>query len=162
MDSKPRKWAECSYLYRIKRRSMRQPMKWKKKKKKSLVWSDSLWFSCSYRANHVSALLTAGAPATLAPFRKPEKQILNTMKPFGKVRDTLRFHWKKDTFRSTKVNYPMLSHGSPSIFLYKSVWGYRDTDILTTENLNGGQRVAILIKSSEMKLYYTDNTFPVL
>lgn len=56
----------------------------------------------------------------------------------------------------------MLSHGSLSIFLYKSVWGYRDTDILTTENLNGGQRVAILIKSSEMKLYYTDNTFPVL
>lgn len=39
MDSKPRKWAECSCLYRIKRRSMRQPMKWKKQKNHCLKWS---------------------------------------------------------------------------------------------------------------------------
>lgn len=77
VDSMPRKCAECSYLYRIKR-SMRHPMKWKKKKK-SLVYSDPLQRSCLHRAHHFSALLMAGAPATLAPFRKPEKQILMTI-----------------------------------------------------------------------------------
>jgi len=46
--------------------------------------------------------------------------------------------------------------------LYKSIYGYRDTDTLTTEKLNGGQRIAISIESGEMKLYYRDNTLPAL
>lgn len=104
------------------------------KEKKSLVWSDPLQFSCSCRAHHVSVLLTAGAAARLAPFRKPKKQVLKKMKPFGRVRNTLHFYWKRNTFRSAKQP-PYTLPWLLSIFLYTSIWGYRDTDILTTEKM---------------------------
>jgi len=59
----------------------------------------------------------------LALFRKPEEQILQTTKAFGKVKDTLHFHRKRKTFRSAKLNYLLLSHGSRVSFCINPYMG---------------------------------------